>query len=250
MLALMRRLSRILALSVAVPLLAVAAPAVASGPLSTEQADAVRAYVRDTLDELGVPGAAVVIVGPEGIEFAEGFGKARDDGTPATPQTPFHIASLSKQLTSIAVMQLVASGDLSLDATVRSYIDWFGSDGSETARITVRDLLAQVSGLSTNQGLTYRIDEYDADDALERTVRRLALEGPEHTRGQFEYSNANYDVLGYLVALASGESYEAYMTEHVIGPLQMTHAHLSDAGARADGLAQGHYLFFGVRIAY
>lgn len=247
----MRRLSRILAIALAAAvLLAGASPAGASGPLSPDQADKVRTYVADTLDELGVPGAAVVIVGPEGIEFAEGFGKARDDGTPVTAQTPFHIASLSKQLTSIAVMQLVVSGDLSLDATVRSYIDWFGEDGSDAAGITVRDLLAQTSGLSTNQGLTYRMDEYDADDALERVVRRLASEGAEHARGQFEYSNANYDLLGYLVALASGESYEAYMTEHVIGPLQMTHTHLNDADARADGLAQGHYLFFGIRIAY
>jgi CubicO group peptidase (beta-lactamase class C family) len=246
----MPRLSRILALPLAVLVLAVAAPTAAKGPLSVEQADSVRAYVRDTLEQLGTPGAAVVIVGPDGIQFAEGFGTARDDGTPATAQTPFHVASLSKQLTSIAVMQLVASNDLSLDATVHSYVDWFGADGSETARITVRDLLAQTSGLSTTQGLTYRIDEYDADDALDRTVRRLASEGPEHARGQFEYSNANYDALGYLVAVASGKSYEAYMTEHVIGPLQMTHTHLTDAGARADGVAQGHYLFFGIRITY
>ena len=246
----MRRTQQILAPLLAVLVLAVAAPATAKGPLSSEQADAVRTYVRDRLEELGTPGAAVAIVDPDGIQFAEGFGAARDDGTPATPQTPFHIASLSKQLTSIAVMQLFKSGDLSLDATVRSYIDWFGADGSEAAKITVRELLAQTSGLSTNQGLTYRIDEYDADDALERIVRRLASEGPEHARGQFEYSNANYDILGYLVAVASGASYEGYMTEHVIGPLEMTHTHLTDADARADGLAQGHYLFFGIRIAY
>jgi CubicO group peptidase (beta-lactamase class C family) len=246
----MRQLSRIFALSMPALLLAVAAPAAASGPLSGAQVDDVRAYVLDRLDELGVPGAAVVIVGPEGIEFAEGFGKARDDGAPVTPQTPFHVASLSKQLTSIAVMQLVASGDLSLDATVHSYLDWFGADGSATAKITVRDLLAQSSGFSGNQGLTNRIDEYDANDALERNVRRLAAEGPERATGTFEYSNANYDVLGYLIAIASLESYESYMAEHVLGPLQMTHTHLTDADARADGVAQGHYLFFALPIAY
>ena len=246
----MRRLSRILTLPMAALLLAVASPAVASGPLSGEQVDLVRAYVLDRLDELGVPGAAVVIVGPEGIEFAEGFGKARDDGTPVTPQTPFEVASLSKQLTSIAVMQLIVSGNLSLDATVRSYIDWFGADGSEMAKVTVRDLLAQTSGFSVNQGVTNRIDDYDADDALERNVRRLAKEGPELAMGSFEYSNANYDVLGYLIAIVSRESYEAYMTEHVLGPLQMTHTHLTDADARADGVAQGHYLFFALPIAY
>jgi CubicO group peptidase (beta-lactamase class C family) len=246
----MRRLSRILALPVVALFLAVASPAAARGPLSAEQADAVRAFVRDSLHQLDVPGAAVVIVGTEGIEFAEGFGSARDDGTPVTPQTPFHVASLSKQLTSIAVMQLVESGDLSLEATVHSYIAWFGANGSDTAKITVRDLLAQTSGWSGEQGLTNRLDEADTERTLELNVRRLASEPLAHAIGRFEYSNANYDVLGYLVAVVSGLSYEDYMTEHVLGPLQMTHTHLSNAEARADGLAQGHYPFFGVPIAY
>jgi CubicO group peptidase (beta-lactamase class C family) len=227
-----------------------ASPVAADEPLSADLARAVRTYIGYALDELGVPGAAVVIVGAEGILFAEGFGNARDDGTKATPQTPFHVASLSKQLTSIGAMQLVASGDLSLDATVRSYIDWFGADNLATARITVRDLVAQTSGFSERQGVTNRVDDYDADDALERNVRRLAAEGRERAIGQYEYSNANYDILGYLVAVVSGQSYEAYMTEHVIAPLHMTHTHMTDAAARADGVAQGHYLFFGLPVGY
>jgi CubicO group peptidase (beta-lactamase class C family) len=243
----LRRLA-LLALAGLLPLAGVA-PAVAIGPLSTSQQDSVRSFVRTALDELGVPGAAVVVVGPEGIEFAEGFGTARD-GTPATPQTPFEVASLSKQLTSIGAMQLVESGALSLDATVRTYVDWFGADGSATAEITVRDLLAQTSGFSQNQGLTNRIDDYAADDALERNVRRLASEGPANADGRFEYSNANYDILGYVVAVASGGSYEAYMTEHVLEPLGMRHTHLTHPGARADGVAQGHYRFFGITIPY
>jgi CubicO group peptidase (beta-lactamase class C family) len=243
----MRRVGAILPLAI---LLAVASPAAAQGPLSTERADAVRAFVRDALDQLDVPGAAVVIVGAEGIEFAEGFGSARDDGTLATPQTPFHVASLSKQLTSIAVMQLIESGDLELDATVRSYVDWFGAEGSETARITIRDLLAHTSGWSAAQGLTNRVDERNDDDAIERNVRRVASEPLAHPIGEFEYSNANYDALGYLVAVVSGQTYEQYMTDHVLAPLQMTHTHLSDDAARADGLAQGHYPFFGVTMAY
>jgi len=246
----MRRTRPALVLAFFATVTLAASPGAATGPLSAEQADAVRSYVRDTLEQLGVPGAAVVIVGGEGIEFAEGFGNARDDGTKATPQTPFEVASLSKQLTSIGAMQLVASGDLKLDATVRSYAEWFGADGSETAKITVRDLVAQTSGFSEDQGVTNRIDEYGADDAVERNVRRLSAEGPEHSIGQFEYSNANYDILGYLIAVASGQSYDAYMTEHVLDPLQLTHTHLTDAAARADGVAQGHYLFFGLPIAY
>ena len=231
-------------------LLGAATPAAATDPPDAETLTRVRDFVSSALDELGVPGAAVVIVGQEGVEFAEGFGDARDDGTPVTPQTPFHVASLSKQLTSIAVMQLVEAGDLRLDDSVHSHIDWFGAEGSDAALITIRDLLAQTSGYSQTQGVTNRIDDYKADDALERNVRRLASEGPAHGAGQFEYSNANYDILGYLVAVASGESYDGYMEEQVIGPLQMTHTFLTDAEARADGVAEGHYLFFGLPIAY
>jgi CubicO group peptidase (beta-lactamase class C family) len=246
----MRRIRLLVAVAFAAVIALTASPAAAKGPLSAKQADAVRAYVRDVLHQLNVPGAAVVIVGAEGIEFAEGFGTARDNGTPVNPQTPFQIASLSKELTAIAVRQLIDSGDLSLDATVHSYLDWFGSNGSDTARITIRNLLGHTSGWSESQGLTNRIDESNHPNTLELNVRRLASEPLDHPIGHFEYSNANYDVLGYLVAVVSGTSYEAYMTEHVLSPLQMTHTHLSDAEARADGLAQGHYPFFGVPIAY
>jgi CubicO group peptidase (beta-lactamase class C family) len=222
----------------------------AAEPLAADKADAVRAFVRDAIHQLGVPGAAVVIVHKDGIAFAEGFGSARDDGTPATTQTPFEIASLSKELTSIAVMQLVESGELDLDTPVHGYIDWFGAEGSDTARITVRDLLAQTSGWSGEQGLTNRIDESNNDETLELNVRRLAAEPLDHPIGQFEYSNANYDTLGYLVAVVSGVSYEAYMTDHVLGPLQMAHTHLTDAEATSDGVAEGHYPFFGIPIAW
>jgi CubicO group peptidase (beta-lactamase class C family) len=238
------------AVGLALVLACLSAPAVAKAPLSAEMNAKIHDYVANALAELKVPGAAVVIVGPEGIEYEEGFGSARPDGTRATPQTPFHVASLSKELTSIAVMQLVQSGDLELDATVHSYLAWFGAEGSDTARITIRNLLAHTSGWSESDGLTNRVDEATDDGALERNVRRLARIPPSHPIGHFEYSDGNYNVLGYLVAVRSGVSYEAYMAEHVFAPLQMTHTYTSDSAARAGGLAQGYYPFFGISIPY
>jgi CubicO group peptidase (beta-lactamase class C family) len=246
----MRRSRVLLAFGFVAVLVAAAPAGSAIGSLSSEEADRIRAFVRDALDQLNAPGAAVVIVSHEGIEFAEGFGSAQDDGTPVTPQTPFSIASLSKELTGFAVMQLVSRGEMRLEATVHDYLPWFGTDGSQTALITVRDLLSHASGFSTRQGLANAVDGGDDDDALERGVRRLAQVVPAHAIGEFEYSNANYDILGYLVAIVSGESYDAYMTERVLGPLEMRHTHLTNAAARADGLAQGYYPFFGIPIAW
>jgi len=227
-----------------------AAPAAAGEPLDPQVADDIRDYVKGILSELGVPGAAVVVVHRDGALFSEGYGKADDSGRAATPQTPFRIASLSKQLTGLAVMQLVESGDLSLEATVHDYLPWFGADGSDTARITVRDLLAHGSGWGERDG-TLPATTTDADaGAMERNARRLADTPVVNPIGEFRYMNGTYDLLGYLVAVVSGTSFEEYLQAHVLDPLGMTHTYLSQADARAGGVAQGHYPFFGVLIPY
>jgi len=227
-----------------------AAPAAAGEPLDPRIADAIGHYVEGVLAELNVPGAAVVVVDKDGAVFAEGYGTADESGRPATPETPFRIASLSKQLTGLAVMQLIESGDLALEVTVHDYVPWFGADGSDTARITVRDLLAHGSGWSERDG-SLPLTGTDADDgAMERNVRRLADTPLTYPIGEFHYQNATYDVLGYLVAVVSGTSFEEYLQTQVLDPLQMTHTYLSQAAARAGGVAQGYYPFFGLLIPY
>lgn len=246
----MRRSGLARATAAIVLLLGSQSPAAASGPLPQGTIDKIRGFVTASLDELGVPGAAVLVVDRDGILYEEGFGTADDAGTPVTPVTPFHLASLSKQLTAIAVMQLVEAGDLALAGTVHRYLPWFGAEGSETARITVRDLLAHTSGFSEGAGLANRSDAATDDGALERNVRRLAALPLAHPIGQYEYSNANYDAVGYLVAVTSGMSYEDYMAERVFTPLGMVDTYTSEADARAGGVAQGHYPFFGFSIQF
>ena len=225
-------------------------PVAAGDPLPQSTIDKIHDFAESAFEELGVPGAAVLVVDADGIVYEEGFGTTDDAGTPVTPTTPFHLASLSKGLTAIAVMQLVQAGDLALAATVHSYLPWFGSDGSDTAKITVRDLLAHTSGFSEGAGLSNRSDAATDDGALERNIRRLAEVPLSHPIGQYEYSNANYDTLGYLVAVASGMSYERYMAENVFAPLGMVDTFTTEADAAADGVAQGHYPFFGFPIQF
>ena len=82
-----------------------------------------------------------------------GFGKADSSGRVVSPETPFIIGSLSKSVTALAIMQLVEAREVELDAPVQRYIPWFRvADESASARITVRHLLNETSGLSTKQG--------------------------------------------------------------------------------------------------
>ena len=228
-------------------MLSVAGPADAD-PLADDLAAHVRAYVSEELDALGVPGAAVAIVRDDEVVFAEGFGEA--GGVAVRADTPFDLASVSKSLTAIAVLQLAESGSVGLDDPVGDHVDWIDDTHSALADITIRDLLGHTSGWTIDDGQANLADTYGEPDAIERNVRRLASIAPSNARGTFEYSNANYDVLALLVEIVSGMPFGEYMTASVFEPLGMAHAHVAREAAEADGLAQGYIPFMGLTVPY
>jgi CubicO group peptidase (beta-lactamase class C family) len=165
-----------------------AAPTGAAG-LPDDLAEQVRSYVTSELAALGAPGAAVAIVHDDEVVFAEGFGDA--GGAPLTAETPFDLASVSKSLTAIAIFQLAEAGSLSLDDRVGDHVAWIGDTYPTLGEVTVRELLAHSSGWTIGDGQANLANTYDAPDAIERNVRRLASISPTNPRGTFEYSNAN-----------------------------------------------------------
>ncbi len=245
----MRRLLAELGIATAVLVLA-PAPMLAAHPLDAEVADEIRAYVRDVFDQLGVPGGVVVVVDAEGTRFAEGFGSADGGGRRMTPQTPFRIASLSKQFTGLAVRQLVDEGRLNLATRVSDVIPSFGAGNPDAQAITVLDLLTHRAGWSERDGVIALTDTSTDDGALDRSVLRLGSTPGIGPARPFAYSNASYDVLGAVVAAVSEGSFEAYLRERVLAPLEMHHTHMTMETAVRDGLSDGHYPFFGIPLAY
>ena len=149
-------------------------------------------------------------------------------------------------------MQLVEAGRIELDAPVQRYLPWFRvADAEASARITVRDALNQTTGLSTASGRRTLTEYSSGDDALQNRVRGLrdvALSAP--VGRAYQYSNCNYQILGAIVEAVSGQTFEAYMQQHVFDPLAMTHTYTSKSAAVANGLAMGHRSLFGHPIAY
>ncbi|MFQ5968485.1 MAG: serine hydrolase domain-containing protein [Acidimicrobiia bacterium] len=76
-------------------------------------------------------------------------------------------------------------------------------------------------------------------------MRRLASVELANPPGTFEYSNINYDILGLIVQTLSEMPFETYISENVLDPLEMRHSHLASDTARADGMAEGFYRWFG-----
>jgi CubicO group peptidase (beta-lactamase class C family) len=202
-------------------------------------------YVANQVQDAGIPGAALAIVRDGQVSFATGFGTADATGRAVTADTPFVIGSLSKPITATALMQLVDSGAVDLDASVRTYLPDFAlATEDETATITVRQLLDQTSGIPTSAG--QRSLNGPVTD-LAAQVAALADVVPASAPGSsYAYSNANYLVLGLLIERVAQKPYGAYLEDHVFGPLGMTHAHADRDAAVRDGLTNAHRLWFGL----
>jgi len=226
-----------------------AAAATAARP-GTPDLAAIDRYVEAQRGATRLPGLALGIVEGDRIVHLQGFGDAGPSGRPVTPQTPFVLASTTKSFTALAVMQLVEAGKVDLDAPVQRYLPWFRlADPAASARITVRHLLNQTSGLADPTESVTKGDGSDA--ALEHAVRALSAVQPRHPAGQaFGYSNMNYSTLGLIVQTVSGQSYEDYVRQHVLAPLGMTNSYSSPVEARRHGLATGHRYWFGRPVAF
>jgi CubicO group peptidase (beta-lactamase class C family) len=215
-------------------------------PAAPEQAyKTLDTYLQDQLDAVGIPGAAVAVVQHGVPVHAAAFGRADDSGRPMTVQTPVLLASTSKSLTAIAVMQQVEAGRLRLDEPVQTYLPWFTLDDSRSSSITVRHLLHQASGMASKDTAFEASDAQDPQ-ALEDGVRALSASPLAGEPGKaFHYASANFNILGLVVQTVSGQPFGDYMEQHVFGPLEMTHSHPTRAAARADNAAAGYHRWFG-----
>jgi CubicO group peptidase (beta-lactamase class C family) len=211
----------------------------------------IEAFISERMQALHIPGLALGIVLGNETVYLKGFGSAEPSGRPVTPQTPFRLASVSKPLTAIAVMQLVERGWVELDAPVQRYLPWFRvADAASSAAITVRHLLYHISGVPQSAGNGNYYNGDLSDGALEQNVRQLAAVALNRPAGStYEYANLNYDTLGLIVQAVSGQSYEAYVEEHIFGRLDMRHSYTSQSDAQTGGLAVGYRQWLGLPIA-
>jgi CubicO group peptidase (beta-lactamase class C family) len=198
-----------------------------------------------------VPGLALAISKGDQLSYVKGYGEARP-GEPVTGGTQFFLASISKSFTALAVMQLVETRRIALDAPVREYLPEFAIAGAaDGGKITVRQLLHQTSGLADSgfrQGLSVEPESIAERVASLRSARPVALPGME-----FHYFNENYAVLARLVETAAEAPFADYLRTHVFEPLGMRRTlsvvTSAEAMAGAGDLAQGHLMAFGLPIA-
>ena len=185
--------------------------------------DAAAAYLRAT----GAPGVVIGWSEGDGHPRVAAAGTARlATGAPVDRRPIFHMASATKPLVAAAILQLAERGRLDLDASPTRYLPYFRLADPRFARVTIRQMLNHTSGLPDVEDYEWEHPQ-TSDAALERWVRGLAgLKLVNDPGAAVQYSNLAYDVLGDVVAKASGMPFERYVRRHVLAPLGMRHSTL------------------------
>ncbi len=175
-------------------------------------------FLKKKFSKGNIPGFAVAIVKNNKTVFAKGYGK-NADGSPVNANTPFAIASLSKSMTAMAVLQLVESGKINLDERASAYLKDFPPAAS---MVTVRQLLYQTSGFSD---ISYpELSFYDQPSRLNEAIERMHDVTPLTPPGeQFHYHNPNYQFLAAIVESVSGIPFPDYLRQHIFKPSGMSH---------------------------
>lgn len=141
-------------------------------------------------------------------------------GSPATPATRFRLASVSKVVTTIVVMQLVEEGRIELDRPLVDQLPLFDSlIDPRASLITVRQLLSHTSGLQVGDNDFFGGGAATWQDAARRGLSRPLLFDPGTS---FRYSNTNFVLLGLLIEHVTGQPYQIAAEERVVRPLGAT----------------------------
>ncbi len=205
-------------------------------------------FVIQTMEENKVVGSALTICNSEKELLTKGFGKTRDSGTPVNKNTPFQVASMTKSFTAIAIFQLAELGKLNLDDPVVKHLPEYRTKNKALSdQITIQHLLNHNSGFTTVQGNRTAASDYDEPDALNVVVQDHKNLTLKHNPGDhFEYSNANYQILGLLIEHLSKLPYEEYVTTNILRRLEM-----NDSGFYpSNNSAFPHVYVFGLPYAY
>ena len=203
-----------------------------------------------------VPCLSVALFDRDGLRYANGLGARNiDDREPATPDTCYSVASVTKTVTAIATLQLVDRGRLDLSDEIREYVSVWDDVPGEP--ITVHDLLSHSSGMPLDYGgqreplfsetaptspLVTREDRIrHANGATDRRIEEPA---------GYLYSNLGYQILGEIVEVVADRTHAAFVERELIDPLGMDrsrvgHGEVSDV---ADDAMTGYEIDDGVPV--
>ncbi len=182
-----------------------------------------------------------VLVAEEGeVIFKKGFGMANFEwDVPNQTDTKFRIASITKQFTSMLIMQLVAEQKLDLQTPISAYLPNYPKKNAD--RITIHHLLTHTSGTPDfHHFMDYKEMDpyrYRPEELVNLFADQELLFSPGE---QFSYTNTGYDLLGYIIEKITGKSYKQVLQDNIFEPLSMLNSGFDDNRVVLKNRASGY----------
>jgi CubicO group peptidase (beta-lactamase class C family) len=202
---------------------------------SAERLQRIHAVLQESVDRKEFAGINAAIARHGKIAYFDSLGfQDLEEKKPMRPDTIFRIFSMTKPITSAAVMMLYEEGKFLLDDPVSKYAPAFadlkvlvreGGSSSDVVDLkrplTIHDLLTHTSGLSNSRGYL-EAKVFTPRDTLAQMAARLATVPLAHQPGEAWRYGQSLDLLAYLVEVWSGKSYDVFLRERIFEPLGMS----------------------------
>src|SRR2546430_6623465 len=197
-------------------------------------------FVKEQMELEHIPGLTVGFV-KDGYMWVKGFGYADlENKVRATSQSSYRLASITKSMTAVAILQLVEKGKINLDAEVQTYVPYFPK---KKWPITIRHLLLHLSGLRHNSEAEKIVTRHlTTKEAVAQYADSELLFEPG---SRFSYSTPGYVLLGAVIESVTNQSYADYMRQNIWGPLEMKDTRMDDPAEIIPDSVRGYRLIEG-----
>ncbi|MFT6921398.1 MAG: CubicO group peptidase (beta-lactamase class C family) [Crocinitomicaceae bacterium] len=179
-------------------------------PAHNDFSDDVTSYLARCCNYFSLPELSVLILDGDSTKSYPNNG---------TSSSIFKVGSLTKIVTSLSVLLLVAEGKLNLDDKISSHLDWFdgGVDHALKSQITIKEVLLHISGLPRGDFLK----QNPTQDELQEMLSKQSVKANKGNHPNYKYSNLGYVILGCVIEALTKTSYATFVQQQIFNPLEM-----------------------------
>ena len=210
------------------------------------------------MEKWDVPGGTIALVKDGRLVLAKGYGLSDiEEKDPVLPDSLFRVASISKPITAVAILQLVEAGQLDLDDRAFDILDRFqAAEGdardSRINDVTIRHLLQHSGGWDRDKSFDPMFEARWVERELgvskpvscEDVIRFMWGQPLDFDPGtQYAYSNFGYCLLGRIIEEVTQQTYEDYVKSSVLEPVSITR--MAIGGTLLENRAEGEVRYYG-----
>jgi len=170
--------------------------------------------------DYGMFNGTVLVAAAGKVIYKKGFGMANMEwNIPNKPDTKFRIGSITKQFTSMLIMQLVEEGKIELEKKITDYLPDYRKDTGD--KVTIHHLLTHTSGIPSYTNIPNFLQDISRDAySVDEIIEKFCSGDFEFEPGtKYRYNNSGYFLLGAVIERVTGKPYQDVLKERILDPL-------------------------------